>query len=276
MSDTSLSDQFERIMASSCTTVYTTRVGNLELEKKLLGVGDDSSISLEGASSNPPSLDTEGPGSDLPAFNPLFSSNFRDMWPLVASGVGMAVSIVAWTIYLSGGLAASAAASAGVVASSASAGATSSAIQNLSWALHGGGAAYISGRASIGILALRGGVTPSTLSTHLREMLVLPSPIQLLHILKRMAVIEAWRQVWLVAFHLVSWGMTGISRRSVLVWQNCVPEWIRLGSKSIFKSSIQRAIHGVFWQWLGAASDMATGMHQAMGSPDAVAAAVST
>lgn len=191
-----------------------------------------------------------------PTFNPLFPSN--DRLVLVASGTLLAVSAVALSVYLSGGLTAAAASAGSIVASSPSS--TSSALDNFNYFFRGGSANYATGRASVALLSLQKQLGVKPASTYLSKRAI-PSALR---VLKKMFIMEIWRRVWLVTFHQMAKGAKSVSRGTVHMYQKYTPLWIRRGFQSLVKSSVQKAVHGTVGQWAGVvaagASDFVAGM----------------
>ena len=266
-----LSDQYERIVSrgSGCArsagrcidddrarTYDCWRSQDL-LEKRLLGMTTTSSRST--ASNNDDEeeseahLEARGAPSKFTAavhegdetsprqsqhmatYNPLLGPlsslpNIDGRWPLIATGTVLAISAIALSLYLSGGLAPSAAATAAVALSSSFT--PASAVDKFHWLFRGGGAAC------------------NTASFYVTKRAI-PSALRML---KKMAIMEVWRRVWIFTFHQMSAVAKKVSRGTVHMYKRYMPLWIRRGLQNVFKSTVQKAVHGTVGSWVGMAA----------------------
>jgi len=166
--------------------------------------------------------------------------------PLIATGTALAISAIALSIYLSGGLATSATAAA--VLSSCT---PTTAVDKFHWFFRGGGAAKSQFSVGLGPIQLANYVTTRAIPSAFR-------------ILKKMAIMEAWRRVWILTFHQMSQLARKASRGTVSIYHRFTPLFIQRGLQSMFKSTVQKAVHGSVTSWLGmaasGASDFVAGM----------------
>jgi len=255
MGDSTLADQMERIMHTSSDDDVTC-TSNEFLERVLLGLEevDNSNDNHESALSTT-HVEAVSAHEPTPIFNPLAPSN--DRWALVASAGVLALSAVSLTMYMSGSLTI-AAASAGSILSSQST--VSSASEKFNYFFRGGSVDYATGRISCALLSLQKQLGVERVTTYLSKRAV-PSAFR---VLKKMAIMEVWRRVWLVAFYQISRGTKSVSRGTVRMYQRYTPFWIRRGLQSMFKSSVQKAVHGSIGTWAGivatSTTDFVSGM----------------
>ena len=287
-SSSALSDQYERIVSrgSGCCSYDCWRSQDL-LEKRLLGVtrstasnndhGEESEAQSEahealqvqmatctstaavhdGAETSPRQ------SQHMATYNPLLSPlsslpNLDGRWPLIATGAVVAISAIALSLYLSGGLAPSVAATAAMALSS-------SPVDKFHWLFRGGGAAcntatsYMQA-ASVGLGAIQRHLRPPAVATFLTKRAI-PSALRML---KKMAIMEVWRRMWIFTFHQMSAGAKKVSRGTVHMYHRYMPLWIRRGLQNVFKSTVQKAVHGTVGSWVGmaagGASDFVAGM----------------
>ena len=176
--------------------------------------------------------------------------------PLIATGTVLAVSAIALSIYLSGGLATSTTAAA--VLSSCTPATT--AMDKFHWFFRGGAANYASSRLSIGIGSIQRQLSLPTVATYVTKRAI-PSGLR---ILKKMAIMEVWRRVWILTFHQMGKLARKASRGTVHIYHRYTPLFIQRGLQSMFKSTVQKAVHGSVASWVGmaasGASDFVAGM----------------
>jgi len=246
--------------------------------------GDDDAVHAEVAPTSPTTASLASPRRKLQpkqnqhvtTYNPLgigplsLPNNLDGQWSLIATGAVLAISAIALSMYLSGGLATSATAAAAL--SSSCTPAATGGVDKFQWFVRGGGSAatysYMytaaASRVSVGLGAilrhLRVTCSPPTVATYVTKRAI-PSALRML---KKMAIMEVWRRVWILTFHQMSRGTKQLSRGTVHVYQTYTPFWIRRGLQSMFKSTVQKAVHGTVGSWVGmaagGASDFVAGM----------------
>lgn len=176
--------------------------------------------------------------------------------PLIATGTVLTISAIALSIYLSGGLATSTTAAA--VLSSCTPATT--AVDKFHWFFRGGAANYASSQLSIGIGSIQRQLSLPTVATYATKRAI-PSALR---ILKKMAIMEAWRRVWILTFHQMGKLARKASRGTVHIYHRYTPLFIQRGLQSMFKSTVQKAVHGSVASWVGmaasGASDFVAGM----------------
>ena len=133
------------------------------------------------------------------------------------------------------------------------------------WLFRGGGAAcntatsYMQA-ASVGLGAIQRHLHPPTVATFLTKRAI-PSALRML---KKMAIMEVWRRMWIFTFHQMSAGAKKVSRGTVHMYHRYMPLWIRRGLQNVVKSTVQKAVHGTVGSWVGmaagGASDFVAGM----------------
>ena len=69
-----------------------------------------------------------------------------------------------------------------------------------------------------------------------------------------MAIMEVWRRVWIFTFHQMSAVAKKVSRGTVHMYKRYMPLWIRRGLQNVFKSTVQKAVHGTVGSWVGMAA----------------------
>ena len=244
-----------------------------EEEEELVSNSSDAKIQVEvsavyaGNGAKGPAASTQMKKSQhksqhVTSYNPLRRlaslPNMEDkgQLPLIATGTVLAVSAIAVSIYLSGGLATSTTAAA--VLSSCTPATT--AMDKFHWFIRGGAANYASSRLSIGIGSIQRELSLPTVTTYVTKRAI-PSALR---ILKKIAIMEVWRRVWILTFHQMGKLARKASRGTVHIYHRYTPLFIQRGLQSMFKSTVQKAVHGSVASWVGmaasGASDFVAGM----------------
>lgn len=271
LADATLADQLDRILRLSCEE--DGRQKNELLERRLLGIEE---VTHDEDVDNNVDNDTEGKqvtedsvakdsaskekiSAALSSQNVVPATNNHPFPIMGSTAAVLALSAVALSIYLSGGLSA-AATMVGSSGATLSSPAASSAIEKFHYFFRGGSVNYTAGRVSCALLALQRQLGIRTVTTYATTKAI-PSAVRML---KKMIIMEVWRRVWILTFHQISRTTKRISRGTVHMYQRVVPLFIRRGLQSMFKSSVQRAVHGTVGQWTGmavaGATDFVNGM----------------
>ena len=292
MSQQTLADQFERIVSRSCPprdcdearTNYSYWRQQDLLEKRLLGTaadderydnddGNDDKKEREDSVSNASDAKIiqvdvsavkkfQHKSQHVTSYNPLRrlaslpNIENKGQLPLIATGTVLVISAIALSIYLGGGLATSTTAAA--VLSSCTP--TTTALDKFHWLFRGGAAKYASSRLSVGIGSIQCQLSLPTVTTYVTKRAI-PSALRML---KKMAVMEVWRRVWIMTFHQMGKLARKASRGTVHIYHRYTPLFIQRGLQSMFKSTVQKAVHGSVASWVGMAasgtSDFVAGM----------------
>lgn len=300
MDQLTLADQYQRIISRSClprdcderTNYNYWRQQDL-LEKRLLGIAEEKygngvdDIKEEKLVSNASNATIQvkvsavyadngakGPASNemnksqhVAAYNPLRRLALRRLaslptiddkgqLSLIVTGAVLAISSIALSTYLTGGLATSTTAAA--VLSSCTPATT--ATDKFQCFFRGGAANFASSRLFIGIGPIQRQLSLPTVAKYVTKRAI-PSALR---ILKKMAIMEVWRRVWILTFRQMGKQARKASRGTVHIYHRYTPLFIQRGLQSMFKSTVQKAVHGSVASWIGMAasgtSDFLAGM----------------
>ena len=242
-------------------------------EEDLISNASDAKIQVEvsavyaddgakGPAASTPMKKSQHTSQHVTSYNPLRrlaslpNIDHKGQLPLIATGTVLAVSAIALSIYLSGGLATSTTAAA--VLSSCTPATT--AMDKFHWFFRGGAANYAPSRLSIGIGSMQRQLSLPTVATYVTKRAI-PSALR---ILKKMVIMEVWRRVWILTFHQMGKLARKASRGTVHIYHRYTPLFIQRGLQSMFKSTVQKAVHGSVASWIGmaasGASDFVAGM----------------